>query len=391
MAIPLAYSFRSIMVRRGSSAMAVAGIALVVVVFVALLALAAGFKKAVASSGSAQNILLIRKGADAELQSQVPRDAFRVISALPIVASDADGKPLCVAESVIILSRKKRDGGDTNITFRGTPEDSRKVHTEVKLTQGRWFRAGTTEAVIGIGLARRLEGFSVGQVIMAGRTPWQIVGVFEAEGSGLESEAWIDNELMQSVFNRGNIFQSVLLQAAGDPEMALKEMQTQIQVDPRLRSLEASSESAYYAKQSQLMAGVITVLGGLLTSIMAVGAIVGAMNTMYAAVSQRKREIGCMLAMGFTPEAVWLAFIIESLILSTIGAAIGCSIAMLFNGMKTGTANWVTFSETAFEFHITPEIAIGATALALVMGFIGGFLPALHAARMKVVEALRRA
>jgi putative ABC transport system permease protein len=391
MPVPIAYSYRSIMVRRGSSAMAIGGIALVVIVFVALLALAAGFKKAVSSSGSPNNLIIIRKGADAELQSQVPRDAFRIVSTLPFVKPAPDGSPLCVPESVIILSRKKRDGGDTNITFRGTPEDSRKVHKEVKLADGRWFRAGTNEAVIGAALARRMEGFSLGQVVVAGRTPWTIVGVFEAGGAALESEMWIDGEMMQAVFNRANVFQSVLFTAAADSQAAKKELSAMIVTDPRLRSLEVSTELEYYTKQSQLMAGVITVLGGLLTMIMAVGAIVGAMNTMYAAVSQRKREIGCMLSMGFTPESIWLAFIVESLILSTIGAIIGCSVAMIFNGMKTGTANWATFSETAFEFYVTPEIALLATALALFMGFIGGFLPAIHAARMKVVDALRRA
>jgi ABC-type antimicrobial peptide transport system permease subunit len=391
MPIPATYSLRSIMIRRGSSAMAIAGIALVVIVFVTLLSLAAGFRKAVSSSGSDQNILVLRKGADAELQSQVSRDCFSIISAMPIVASSPTGNTLSVAESVIILSRKKRDGGDTNIIFRGTPEDSTKVHTEARLSEGRWFRSGTTEAVIGIGLARRIEGFELGQTLMAGRTAWTITGVFEAGGSALESEAWIDNELMQSVFNRGNSFQSILFQAAGDPALALKELQRHIDTDPRLRSLEATSELVYYTKQSQLMSSVITVLGGLLTAIMAVGAIVGAMNTMYAAVSQRKREIGCMLAMGFTPASIWMAFILESLILSSIGAILGCAISFLFHGVKTGTANWVTFSETAFEFHITPQIALSATVLALMMGFVGGFLPALHAARMKVVDALRRA
>jgi putative ABC transport system permease protein len=391
MAIPIVYSFRSIMIRKGSSAMAVAGISLVVVVFVVLLALAAGFRKAVSSSGSPNNLIVMRKGSDAELQSQVTRETGRIIRELPFVAEDVDGRKLFVQESVIILARPKKGGGETNITVRGVPGNTRSVHTEVNLTQGRWLTEGTEEAVIGVGLARRLENFSLNDTISIGRHVWRIVGVFEATGSIFESEMWMDVELMQNAFRREDVYSSVLFRVAGDPKDAQKEIDRQIAFDPRLQSVQAQPESEYYRKQAKLMADLITILGGLLTAIMAIGAVVGAMNTMYAAVSQRKREIGCLLAMGFTPEAIWIAFMLESLLLSSIGAAVGCSIAMIFNGMKTGTTNWATFSETAFEFLITPEILIGASILALLMGFIGGVLPAIRAARMKVVDALRRA
>jgi putative ABC transport system permease protein len=390
MAIPLSYSIRSVAVRRGSSAMAIGGIALVVIVFIALLALAAGFERAVATSGSPDNIIIIRKGSDAELQSQVTREQIKIINGMDFVAKDAAGKPLALSETVIILSRRKTDGGSTNVAVRGTYEDAQKVHSEVKVKEGRWFKSGSNEAIIGAGLARRIENFTLGQSISAGQVDWKIVGVFEAAGSGLESEVWIDVELMQNVFNRQNTFQSMLFRTSKDSKLAEQELRALIDADPRLQSLEAQTEKAYYTKQSKLMAGVIMALGNILTLIMAVGAIAGAMNTMYAAVSQRKREIGCMLAMGFSPEAVWMAFILESLVLSLIGAGIGCVLSLVFNGMKTGAANWATFSETAFEFTITPGIALMATVLALVMGFIGGFLPALQAARMKVVDALRR-
>jgi ABC-type antimicrobial peptide transport system permease subunit len=391
MPIPFTYSFRSIAVRKGSSAMAVGGIALVVVVLVAMLALAAGIKHAVASSGNADNIIVLRVGADAELQSLVTRDASLVVREMPIVAADDAGKPLFIQESVIILNRKKRVGGDTNVTVRGTPVDSRKLRPEIKLTDGRWFTPGSNEAVIGSSLSRRIEGFSLGQTIVAGKQAWTIVGVFESAGSALESELWVDIEMMQTVFKRGNIFQSLLFRTAGDPTVALNYLKQQIRDDPRLKALMAQAETEYYANQSKLMSTVITALGEILAGIMSIGAIAGAMNTMYAAVSQRKREIGCMLAMGFTPESIWAAFIMESLLLSSIGAALGCAIAMLFNGIQTGTTNLTTFSETAFEFRVTPEILCKAVIVALVMGFIGGLLPAMRAARMKVVDALRRA
>jgi hypothetical protein len=350
--------------------MAVLGIALVVLVFVTLLSLAAGFSKAVECSGSSRNIIILRKGADAELQSQVTLEAARVIEGLPCVAAGADGQRLCINESVIIRARPKRGGGETNITVRGTLPLSRVVHTDVRLREGRWLAPGSSEAVIGTGLSRRIENFP----------------------------------LMQSAFRRRNIYQSVLFRADGNPQAALRQVRELIGetaadgppldprlADPRLQTVMAEAEDEYYRKQAKLMSDFITILGGILTSIMAVGAIVGAMNTMYAAVSQRKREIGCLLAMGFTPDAVWLAFMAESLLLSALGAVAGCAISLSMDGMKTGMANWATFSETAFEFAVTPEILVKASVLALLMGFIGGVAPAFRAARMKVVDALRRA
>ncbi|MHB1034157.1 MAG: ABC transporter permease [Pirellulales bacterium] len=390
MAIPAVYSLRSVAVRKGSSAMAVGGIALVVVVLVTLLSLAAGFRKVVQTSGSPRNVIVVRKGADAELQSQVTRDTARVLEDLPLVAEEG-GRKLVVCESVVILARPKLGGGEINVTVRGAPPHARSVHAEVRLTEGRWYTPGSTEAVLGVGLVRRLQDAGVGQTITIGRNTWHIVGLFEAGGSALESELWMDGDLLQSAFHRDGVFQSVLFRATGSASEAVRELTSLIDSDPRLHSVQALTEKEYYEKQAKLMADLITILGGLLTGIMSIGAIVGATNTMYAAVSQRKREIGCLLAMGFTPEAVWMAFMIESLVLALLGAVLGCGVSLCFNGMKTGMTNWATFSETAFEFLVTPEILAGATILALLMGFIGGVLPAFHAARMKVVDALRRA
>ncbi len=390
MAVPFQYSLRSIAVRKGSSAMAVGGIALVVIVLVTLLSLAAGFQKAVMTSGSPRNVIVLRKGADAELQSQVMRETARIISELPLVAEE-DGRKLVVFESVIILSQPKQGGGETNITVRGGPPQARSVHSEVRLIQGRWHTPGSNEAVLGVGLARRLRDVSLGQTITIGRNAWCIVGLFEAGGSSLESELWMDGDLLQTSFRRGAIFQSVLFRATGSARQAAEELNALTETDLRLRTIQAMTEKAYYEKQAKLMADLITILGGILTTIMSIGAIAGAMNTMYAAVSQRKREIGCLLAMGFTPESVWLAFMVESLALATLGAILGCAVSLVFNGMKTGMTNWATFSETAFEFYVTPGILITAALLALLMGFVGGVLPAIRAASMKVVDALRRA
>jgi len=391
MAIPFTYSLRSIAVRKGSSAMAVGGIALVVLVFVTLLSLAAGFQRVVETSGSPRNVIVLRKGADAELQSQVMRDTARVISELPIVATDGGGRKLVVFESILILARPKRGGGETNVTIRGAPPLARAVHADVRLTRGRWYTPGSNEAVLGVGLARRLRDVELGQTVTVGRNTWHIVGLFEAGGSSLESELWMDGDLLQSVFHRDGVFQSVLFRAAGSARDAARQLNALTETDLRLRAIQALTEKEYYEKQAKLMADVITILGGILTAIMSAGAIAGAMNTMYAAVSQRRREIGCLLSMGFTPEAVWLAFMLESLALAALGAALGGAASLAFHGMKTGMMNWATFSETAFEFLVTPRILATAALISLTMGFVGGVLPAFRAARMKVVDALRRA
>ena len=390
MAIPFTYSMRSIAVRKGSSAMAVGGIALVVIVFVTLLSLAAGFRRVVETSGSPDNVIVLRKGADAELQSQVLRETARVISELPLVQEE-NGRKLIVFESVIILSRPKAGGGDTNVTIRGTTPDSPLVHSEVQLTEGRWLTPGSDEAVLGVGLARRLQNVGIGQTVTVGRNKWHIVGLFSAGGSALESELWMDGDLLQNALHRDGVFQSVLFRAKGNAADVAKQLNEMTTYYLRLRTQQAMTEKEYYRKQAKLMSDLITILGGLLTAIMSAGAIAGAMNTMYAAVSQRRREIGCLLSMGFTPEAIWMAFMIESLLLASIGAIVGCSVSLAFHGLKTGMANWATFSETAFEFLVTPQILLIASAISLLMGFVGGVIPAVHAARMKVVEALRRA
>lgn len=391
MPIPLAYSYRSIAIRKGSSAMAVFGIALVVVVFVVMLSLAEGFQRAVATSGSPDNIIILRKGADAELQSQVRRDLGRIIAEMPVVAVSAEGEKLFSFESISLFNRRKKDGGFSQVNIRGVSPAAHSIHAGLRLQEGRWFRWGTNEVTIGAALARRIEGFSIGQTITSGRQAFEIVGIFETGGNGFESEVWMDGEIFVNAFKRVDIYQSFIFRAAGDPEQVKKYLDKEFEKDPRLRSMQALIESEYYYNQSKLMSQVIITLGGFLTLIMSIGAIVGAMNTMYAAVAQRKREIGCLMSMGFTPEAIWGAFIAESLFLSFLGAVFGCLMSMFFNGMQTGTTNWATFSETAFEFTVTPEILLIASGLALAMGFVGGFLPALQASRLKVVEALRRA
>jgi ABC-type antimicrobial peptide transport system permease subunit len=390
MALPLSYSLRSLLVRKSSSIMAIGGIALVVLVLVFLQAMAEGLRSAVATSGNPQNLIVLRKGSDAEMGSQVGREDARIIEALPGIARNQAGEPLFVTEGVLVIAREKKTGGQANLTVRGIMPLSPQVHHGLRLSTGRWLKPGSNEAVIGAALARRVDGLNVGQVLSINNQDWNIVGVFEADGSGLESEIWMDLELYQSVFKRSGVFSSALFRVEGDPQEARKRVTRIIEDDPRLRSIEVTTEDEYYRKQSKLMYDLIMVLTAVLTTIMSAGAIVGAMNTMYAAVSHRQREIGCLLALGFTPEAVWMSFIVESMILSLIGGVVGCLLSLPFHGMSTGTTNWATFAETAFQFRITPQILLTAVFVAVVMGFFGGFFPAFRAARMKVVEALRR-
>jgi putative ABC transport system permease protein len=390
MVLPLSYSLRSVLVRKSASAMAIGGIALVVLVLVFLQAMAEGLRRAVATSGSPQTLIVLRKGSEAEMGSQIFREDAAVLATLPWTARDPAGGPLYVTESTLVIGRPRRDGRQANLTIRGTQPLSPRVHHDVRLVAGRWLTPGSGEAVVGIALARHMNGLQLGQILEVGNQRWPIVGVFTAAGSALESEVWVDLDTYQAVFKRQRFFNSVLLRAAGDPQEALKAVNKAFEADPRLRTLDALQESAYYAKQSKLMHDVIMVLSAILTAIMSIGAIVGAMNTMFAAVSYRRREIGCLLALGFTPTAVWLSFILESVTLAFLGAVVGCLASLPFHGMSTGTTNWSTFAETAFRFEITPRILLTALVVAVAMGFVGGFLPAFRAARLRVVDALRR-
>ncbi|MFZ2961324.1 MAG: ABC transporter permease [Candidatus Ozemobacteraceae bacterium] len=390
MVLPLSYSLRSVLVRKSASTMAIGGIALVVLVLVFLQAMGEGLRRAVATSGTSQNLIVLRKGSDAELGSQMGRDAARIVESLPDISRNEAGEPLFVNEGVLVIAREKKDGGRANLAVRGTMPLSSQVHHGVRLSAGRWLKPGSNEAVVGAALTRRMDGLNIGQVLTIKNQDWNIVGIFDADGSGLESEIWMDLELYQSVFKRSGVFSSALFRAAGDPREVRQRVAQMMADDPRLRSVEVQAEDEYYQKQSKLMYDLIMVLTAILTTIMSVGAIVGAMNTMYAAVSHRQHEIGCLLALGFTPEAVWISFIVESVVLSFIGGAIGCLLSLPFHGMSTGTTNWATFAETAFQFRITPWILFTAVVVAVIMGFLGGFFPAFRAARMKVVEALRR-
>ncbi|MGQ0613665.1 MAG: ABC transporter permease [Planctomycetaceae bacterium] len=388
MALPLTYNLRSLLLRRTATLMTGAGIACVVAVFISVMGLAEGFRAAVATTGRADRALILRDGSSAEINSAIDRGAWDLLRTLPLIAAGPAGQPLATADMVIVLNHGKLpDGAPTNVTVRGMAGGYRALRAEVRLAQGAWFTPGSAEVMVGRALEGRLQDCRIGGTIRQAGRDWTVVGVFSAGGSAFESEIWGDAEVMLDAFDR-RVFQSVTLglRAPGDAD-ALAEL---FAGDLRLKTLDATREDRYYEAQSGMLTGLIQGLGIFIGVLMAIGAVVGAMNTMYAAVAGRQREIATLLAMGFAPGAIFLSFLLESLLLSLAGSLLGCLLSLPVNGIATGTTNWATFSEVAFAFKITPSLFVSGILFGLVMGALGGALPALRAARMPAAAALTR-
>jgi putative ABC transport system permease protein len=353
MAIPVIYNVRSVKARWTSAIVAVLGIAGTVGVFVAMLSLARGFRATLVASGSADNAIVMRAGATSEMMSGVALDQVKILQDAPGVARNADG-PLVTSEVVVVAPFPlKSTGTDANVQVRGVSANVLTV--------------------------RRNANFGGGH--------WQVVGVFDAGGSAFDSEVWCDARVLDDVYKRPtNVFQSVTVHLTS-PD-ALQQFKDFVTADPRL-SVDITREIDYYAKQSTRMTQLITILGGLVASVMAIGAIFGALNTMYSAVAERGREIATMRALGFGAAAVVFSFLIEALLISFIGGAVGCIAVLPLNGLTTATMNWQTFSNMAFAFRITGGLLIGGVIFALVMGVLGGLPPALRAAARPVAVALR--
>ena len=397
MRIPLVYNIRSVMQRPVSTALTALGIGLVVAVFVAMLALANGFIVALSKTGAADNVLIMRRGADSELSSGIPRDQISIISAFPHVAAGADGRPLVSPASYLIINipRAGADSigcvGDTcqasvaNVVVRGVNDRAWDVRRNVRVAAGRRFASGQSEICVGAKLVGRFANVRVGETLRFANRDWKVVCNFTAGGSAFESEIWGENEQFMSVFRRES-FQSVTfrLKDAG----AFADAKRAIEADQRVQ-VDVHRESDFYAEQSALLGNILRFLGIVITSIMAVGAVFGAVNTMYAAVSSRRPEIAVLLTLGFKPRNVMMSFLAESAVIALIGGLVGCLFALPINGMVTSTTNWASFSEVAFAFMITPRLLVAGVIFAVVMGVVGGFFPALRAARMPVVQALR--
>ena len=387
MAIPVAYNLRSASERWSSSVVAVLGIAGTVGVFIAMLALARGFKATVASSGLPQNVIVQRSGADNEMTSIMMADDVRLVEDAPQVARGANG-PLVSPEVVVIAALPmKGSDADANVQIRGVSPRVLEVRDNVKLVEGRFLKPGLAEAVVGRGAQNAYQGLELGAEVRIGAGTWTIVGVFDAKGTAFDSEVWADAGILNGFYQRPpSVFQSATVRLRSPEQFAAFE--AALKGDPRL-NVQATPEPVYYAKQSQTVTTLITALGSIIAVVMGLGAIFGALNTMYSAVSERAREIAVLRAIGFGGGAIVLSFFLESLIIATAGGLLGCLAALPVNGITTGTINWQTFSHLAFAFRVTPDLLVMGMLFALAMGALGGLPPAIRAARANVATTLR--
>ena len=373
--------------RRGSVAAATFGIAGVVAVLVGVLSIATGFRRAMAASGSPDAALVLRSGADSEMVSGFSRDSTRIIADAPGVARTQAG-PLASAELFVIINLPKiSTGSDVNVPLRGVERPAVLVRDGLKIVAGRMFEWGKDEVIVGLGAAREFSGLQVGDRLKVGSSYWPVVGIFSAGGGAADSEIWSDAAVLQAAYRRGDSFQSVFVKLTS-PD-AFNKFKDALTTDPRLNA-EVFRQTDYYAEQSTSVTKLITTLGYLIASLMAVGAVFGALNTMYSSVSARTREIATLRALGFGSSAVVVSVMLESTALALFGGALGAGLSYLaFNGFHTATMNWQSFSQITFSLAVTPQLLIQGVVLATIIGIIGGLLPAIRAARQPIAVALR--
>jgi putative ABC transport system permease protein len=386
-AIPVIYNLRSVKARWTSAIVAVLGIAGTVGVFVAMLSLARGFKATLVSSGSRDNAIIMRAGATSEMTGGVTIDTVKIVQDAPGISRSSDG-PLVTPEVVLVAPIPLiSTGTDANVQVRGVSKNVLEIRRQIKIVQGRMFTPGLTEIVVGKNANISYAGLTLGNTISLGSVRWLIVGVFDAGGSAFDSEIWGDAHLIGPAYNRPDtFFQSITVHLAS-PD-SLQQLKDALTTDPRL-NVDVTREIDYYSKQSTRLTKLITILGGLVAAIMAIGAVFGALNTMYSAVSERGREIATMRAIGFGGPSVVFSFVIEALLIAFVGGLIGCIAVLPLNGLTTGAMNLQTFSHLAFAFKITPELLVKGIIFALAMGVVGGLLPAIRAAVLPVATALR--
>ncbi|MBX9964506.1 MAG: ABC transporter permease [Burkholderiales bacterium] len=388
MKIPFSYSLRNLWARRLTTALTAAGLALVVFVFATVLMLEQGLRSTLVATGAYDNVLVIRRSAGTEVQSAIDRTQAGVVESQPEVSLGVDGQPLVSKEVLVLISLPKRaSGSPSNVVIRGATERGLVLRPQVHITQGRIWRPGSSEIVVGRSIAERFEGVAIGQQLRFGMRDWTVVGIFDAGKSGFDSEIWGDADQMMQAFRRVNF--SSMVMRLNDPT-AFDALKARLEADPRL-TVEAKREKVFYEEQSEALARFIRYLGITLSIIFSVGAVIGAMITMYASVAARTAEIGTLRALGFQRSSILSAFLTEALLLGAVGGAIGVAMASWMQLITVSTVNWQSFSELAFSFDLTPRIVTAAMAFAIGMGLLGGVLPAAQAARMKIVDALRAA
>ena len=386
MTIPFRYIFRSFGARRLTAAMTVLGIALVVFVFAAVLMMANGIRRTLQATGSEENVLVLRKAANSETLSVLDRDVATLVTGMPEVARSETGAPLSSREAVVIINMQKLSGGMSNVTVRGVEPPAFELRPQVRLVDGRQFRWGAREIIVGRSIAQRFANAGIGSRIKFAGGSWSVVGVFDSGGSGFDSEIWGDSNQIMDAFRRSSY--STLTLKLRDPE-AFTAFVAAWEADNRLLRYDAKIEKKFFEEQSEMMATFIRILGLFITVIFSIGATIGAMITMYGAVANRTTEIGTLRALGFQRRSILVAFLAEALLLALSGAIVGVALASLLQLVTISTLNFTSFSELAFSFSLSPPIAVSAVAFALVMGLLGGVLPAFRAARLDIVGALR--
>ena len=387
MAIPFAYNLRSVLNRPISTATTAVGIGLTVAIYIGALALAHGFRSSLITTGSPDNVLLLRKGADSEISSGISLDQVNILKALPSVAVGPDGRPRASAEMVVVVNKPRLgQTGSSNVMLRGVDPAAADLRGGLTIVAGRTFTPGTDEVIVAKRIAGRFANCNVGDKLRFEQRDFTVVGQFTAAGSAFESEIWGDANVLMPALNRTGFYQTFVFRLRDPAQFA--QVKKEIEADPRLQ-VDVKRERAFYDDQSKMFTQLITGVGTFITVIMAIGALFGAANTMYATIGARTREIATLLVLGFGPFSVMLSFLMESIILAFIGGLVGCVLSLPMNGMTSSTTNFQSFSEMAFQFRITPAIMVQALVFSVLLGFIGGFFPALKAARQSLSRSLR--
>ncbi len=389
MALPLSYNVRNVRARWQVTLLAISGIALVVAVFAVLMAMSEGFRAALRSTGRPDNAIVVQRGSSSEMTSGVPLADRNMITVDERVARDASGQPLASWELVVVIGLPRiSDGQPANVTLRAVTPRAFEVRGGIRVVEGRSFTPGLDEVIVGRKLTTRIAGLAIGSPVKYQQKQFKIVGLFESTGAAFESEVWGDYDTFSAIFQRGGASNSLVLRMKD--AAAIPELDRFVRAQPQMQ-LQALSERRYYEEQAGPLSRMLQGLANFVAGIMGIGAVFGAINTMYAVVSARTREIGTLRALGFSRRAILVSFLIESVVLAAIGGAIGCLLAFPMNGFSTGTGQTQSFSEIAFNFRITPQIVLIGMGFAVVMGVLGGLLPALRGSRMPITQALREA
>jgi putative ABC transport system permease protein len=387
MKIPFKYTIKNFTSRKLTTFITIFGVALVVFVFTAVLMMAYGIQKTLIATGQPDNVIITRKAANGEISSLVDGETQDVVRTLSHIAVDKNGKQIMSKEPVVVINLEKLSGGMSNITVRGVSDVVFELRPQVKIIEGKMFNFGLRELIVGSGVTGKFKGAALGDEVKFAGDNWKIVGIFDSDGSGFDSELWGDSQQLLNAFNRGNTISSMTLKL--DDANNFDDFKKQFDFDKRLQQFEPKIEQKYFEEQSEFMAAFIRKIGIVITIIFSAGAIIGAAITMFAAVANRTVEVGTLRALGFKRRSILIVFLIESLVIAITGGLIGIFIASFLQFINISTLNFQSFSELAFSFSLSPSIILWSLSFAIFMGIIGGFFPSIRAAKLKIVDALR--